>query len=186
MDASDASDAGDAGDTIVAIPTLAVPGRIHLVNRGAVDVYLGLRFVDRCAFDYALRGPDATPDAGGAPVVIEAPMCPCHPACDSCGATCASQNCTELCDTSPPRLGPNEEQVLAWDGRTFNYVTACGGARCAEAATAPAGVYNLAVPLFDRPVAPDSGVAPARMVDAAFQISRGGTGDADIEIAIGL
>ena len=165
----------------------AVPGRIHLVNRGAIDVYLGLRFVDRCAFDYTLRGPDTTADAGGAPLVIEPPTCPCHPVCDGCvGAACATQNCTELCDESPPRLAPNDERILAWDGRMFGYVTMCGGARCAEAATAPAGVYDLTVPLFDRAVAPDSGVAPARIVEAAFQISSGGTGEADIEIPIGL
>jgi hypothetical protein len=185
MDAGDGGETSDAGDGSVAIPTLAVPGRIHLVNRGAVDVYLGLRFVDRCAFDYTLRGPDGAADAG-APVVIEQPMCPCHPACDGCGASCATQNCTELCDTTPPRIAANEEYVLTWDGRTFGYVMVCGGARCAEAATAPAGIYNLTVPLFDRAVAPDSGVAAARTVETAFQISSGGTGDADIEIAIGL
>jgi hypothetical protein len=76
--------------------------------------------------------------------------------------------------------------ILAWDGRTFDYVTVCGSARCAEAVTAPAGVYHLTVPLFDRPVTPDSGVAPVRTVEAAFQISSGGTGDTDIEIPIGL
>src|SRR4051812_43499045 len=79
----------DASDAPVAIPALAVPGRIHLVNRGVVDVYLGLRFVDRCAFDYALRGPDGAPDASGAPLVIEQPTCSCHPVCDSCGTSCA-------------------------------------------------------------------------------------------------
>src|SRR3982751_1962478 len=85
----------DASDATVAIPTLAVPGRIHLVNRAAVDVYLGLRFVDRCAFDYAVRGPDAAPDASGPPLIIEQPSCPCHPVCDGCSASCAAESCTE-------------------------------------------------------------------------------------------
>ena len=157
------------------------------MNRGAVDVYLGLRFADRCAFDYALRGPDPGADGGAAPLVIEAPACLCHPICDGCvGTTCATQSCSELCDEQPPRLTPGDERILAWDGRTFAYVTVCGGARCAEAATATAGAYNLRVPLFDRAVAPDSGVAPVITVEAAFRISSEGTGDADIEIPIGL
>jgi hypothetical protein len=76
--------------------------------------------------------------------------------------------------------------VLAWDGRVFGFTTVCGSARCAAAVVATPGVYDLQVPLFTAPVAPDSGVAPARTVKAAFRISSEGTGDADIEIVVGL
>ena len=80
------------------------------------------------------------------------------------------------------------EDSNAWivKARRSAFLTVCGGARCAEAATAPPGAYDLRVPLFDRAVAPDSGVAPVITVEAAFGISSEGTGDADIEIPIGL
>jgi hypothetical protein len=51
---------------------------LHLVNRGTTDVYLGLRFADRSAFDYALRGPAGATGASagaGALVTIESPGC---------------------------------------------------------------------------------------------------------------
>lgn len=177
------------GTDASALPVLGLPGRIHLVNRGAVDVYLGLRFADRCAFDYVLSGPDPAADggSGGAPLVIEPPACPCHPACDGCvGTACATQSCSELCDELPPRLAPGGERILAWDGSTFHYLTVCGGARCAEAAAALPGAYDLSIPIFDRAVAPDSGVAPVVTIKAGFLISSGGAGDTDVEIPIAL
>ena len=87
---------------------LLAPIRFHLRNDGSGDVYLGLRFIDRCAFDYTvteLEPNDGGADAGTPSVMIEQPMCPCHPSCTDC-STCALANCYELCDQDPPADRP--------------------------------------------------------------------------------
>jgi hypothetical protein len=187
--AADASIDASGDEADASAPALLAPIRFHLRNDGSGDVYLGLRFIDRCAFDYTvtkLEANDGGADAGTPSVMIEQPMCPCHPSCTDC-STCALANCYELCDQDPPRIAPGQEYVLTWDGRVFDFVPLCGGtARCAAASPAVPGRYALTVPLFDSAVLPASGAAPARRANTSFALNGASAEGTDIDVSIRL
>src|SRR4051794_5113831 len=150
-----------------AAPALQSPIRFHLRNDGTGDVYLGLRFIDRCAFDYTvtkLDPRDGGEDAGPSSLIIEPPMCMCRP-------DCSPQSCYELCDDVPPRIAPGQERVLPGEGRPFSFASLCGGGpRCAAASQAAPARYGLTIPVYDSAVQTMSAGAPARTANVAFDL----------------
>jgi hypothetical protein len=184
----DAAPEVDTLDADARAPALLSPIRFHLRNDGPGDVYLGLRFLDRCAFDYTvtkLEPSDGGDDAGSSSVIIESPMCPCGVKCSDC-ATCSAVSCDELCDEDPPRIVPGQERILTWDGRRFDFVTVCTGIRCAAASLAAPGRYLLTVPVYDSAVQPTSGVAAARTANVSFDLGGASVEGTDVELSIRL
>jgi hypothetical protein len=181
--APDGGDGGDAGDDEGALEVTS-PIRFHLRNDGPVEVYLGLRFIDRCAFDYTVS--KLAPGDGGADVTIESPMCRCRPSCTECSATCAPASCYELCDETPPRIVPGQERLLTWDGQRFDFVVLCPGRRCAAASAAAPGRYRLTVPIFDSAAQQASRGGPAGTPSVSFDLRGASAAGTDVELSIRL